>query len=146
MLFFPSQLLLLWRLRLLLLTIPFALINGFLYYLNPSLFLLLTALWCSAVVLLYAVYLPMLYKKSKYLVTEQEVHLQSGVFFSYQKKILISNIQYIILIQTPLQHLLHIASLRIMSAGGSLRLSGLPLQTAQHLLNQLSHEMEMKKR
>ena len=143
---FPQQLLLLWRMRLFLTTIPVALLDGFFFYLNRPVFVWITLIWSLILLAGYSFYLPALYQQMQYQVTDKNVYLNTGLLFGRSKVILISNIQFLFISQTPFQRLLRLSSLRIMAAGGTIILPSLSNEKADQLLHQISARMELMDR
>ena len=139
---FPFRVQYLWRTRLLLCCIPAALIDGFLYFLHPTMFWVITAVWGSFCLVLYFVYFPLLYRSLNYQITSRHLCLRQGCIFRRENMIYIENIQYLTLSQTPLQRLFRLASLHIIAAGGSLHLAGLETETAQAIREEISQRME----
>ncbi len=88
------------------------------------------------------VYYPMYYHAYRYSVSGMLVRVSKGIIYHQMDAVYIRNLQYTTLSQTPIQKLLHLATLRLYAAGGIVRISCLNYEEARLLRVQLGKRME----
>lgn len=138
----PSGALTYWRIRLLLFHIAPAVLGGFFYFTSARLFTVFTFLWMSEFLLMCFVYYPMYYHAYRYSVGGMLIRVSKGIIYHQMDAVYIRNLQYTTLSQTPIQKLLHLATLRLYAAGGIVRISCLNYEEARLLRVQLGKRME----
>ena len=121
----------LWRLRLLIA----ALIPSFIALLRPdSIICRIIAVVAGTAALLTAlIYLPLFYWRFGYSLQKDYLTVNSGVIFCQTRTIHLQNIQYVTLVQTPLQTVFRLATVSVTAAGGKLLLFSLELADAHRL-------------
>ena len=67
-----------------------------------------------------------------------------GVIYNQMDAVFVRNLQYTKLSQTPLQKIMHLATLRLYAAGGVVRISGINYEEARLLRVQLGKKMEVE--
>ena len=139
----PHRALTYWRIHLLMLCVLPAVIGGFFYYTAVKLFTIWTFLWMAVFLLLCFVYLPMFHQYYRYAVSNILIKVDRGVLFQRMDAVYIRNLQYTTLIQTPLQRVMHLATLQLHAAGGSVWLYCLSYEEARLLRVQLAQKMEV---
>lgn len=140
----PIRTLTYWRIRLLLFCIAPAVLGGFFYYTAARLFTIWTFVWMSLFLLLCFVYYPMYYHFYRYSVSGMLVRVSRGVIYNQMDAVFVRNLQYTKLSQTPLQKIMHLATLRLYAAGGVVRISGINYEEARLLRVQLGKKMEVE--
>ena len=140
----PTRTLTYWRIRLLLFCIAPAVLGGFFYYTAARLFTIWTFVWMSLFLLLCFVYYPMYYHFYRYLVSGMLVRVSRGVIYNQMDAVFVRNLQYTKLSQTPLQKIMHLATLRLYAAGGVVLISGINYEEARLLRVQLGKKMEVE--
>lgn len=139
----PRRSLTYWRIHLLLLCFVPALIGGFFYYTAAKLFTVWTFVWVAIFLLLCFVYYPMYYRCYRYSVSNTLIKVNRGVIYRQMEAVYIRNLQYTTLIQTPLQRILNLATLRLYAAGGAIWIRCLNYEEARLLRVQLAKKMEV---
>ena len=140
----PTRTLTYWRIRLLLFCIAPAVLGGFFYYTAARLFTIWTFVWMSLFLLLCFVYYPMYYHFYRYSVSGMLVRVSRGVIYNQMDAVFVRNLQYTKLSQTPLQKIMHLATLRLYAAGVVVRISGINYEEARLLRVQLGKKMEVE--
>ena len=69
---------------------------------------------------------------------------QPRCFYNQMDAVFVRNLQYTKLSQTPLQKIMHLATLRLYAAGGVVRISGINYEEARLLRVQLGKKMEVE--
>ncbi len=139
----PNRALTYWRIRLLLFSIMPAVLGGFFYYTAAKLFTVFTFLWMSIFLLLCFVYYPMYYHFYRYSISGMLIRVNRGVIYNQMDAVYIRNLQYTTLSQTPLQKLMHLATLRLYAAGGVVCIPCLNYEEARLIRVQLGKKMEV---
>lgn len=137
-----KRLLLVWRINLVVLSIPFAFAIALLLKVGTFWWYLLSAVWVVLFLSCYLVYLPLFWKSIAYSMKENQIRVNSGVFLRRRRSMDLSSVQYLTLSQAPVSRLFGLASLIFSAPGGRLYLPGFPLDTARRLFEALSHPDE----
>lgn len=112
--------------------------------LAPGTWLWYGVLWSlgACYILAAFLYLPLLYLSRQYRVGEETIVCTSGVFFPKTEILYRSRIVFVTVYTNPLTPLLHISSLVVSAAGGSMRIHFLDSRRAEELAQLLSAGQE----
>ena len=83
-------------------------------------------------------WLPLLYESSHYRITPEYVEYESGVCVCVRTRMLRRSIMYVTLVRSPVSPFLGTRSLVISSMGGNLVIPGLPRETAEEILKDVT--------
>lgn len=92
---------------------------------------LFTGLWIVLLLLLLTVYIPLRYRQTRYLVSEQAVTVISGVYFVSHHTLPLSGVRHITVIRGPLERLFGLAFVVFSAAGGWVLVEGVPAADAE---------------
>lgn len=107
---------------------------------TPFTWLWNSLIWLLGVLLILveALYFPMLYSSTQYCITDELIAYRRGVFFNQRQFIYRNRIIYVSVYNTPLTPLLGISSLVITTAGAKIRINFLNRRLAQQLAEELA--------
>ncbi|MEG1869571.1 MAG: PH domain-containing protein [Oscillospiraceae bacterium] len=115
----------LWKIRLLVLGIIPAFFVALFLKFGSDMFWIATTTWISIFLILAYIYYPIWYKNFSCTIKDDNLAVNSGIFFRTCRSINIRNVQYAVLMQTPLQRILKLATVVIFVAGGAMFLPNL---------------------
>ncbi len=130
-----------WRIRIGLLAFFPAFITFFFWAPWSVVWQVFTALWVLGVAVMFWIYYPIKYNKLAYLLTGQAFVLHCGVIYTRVKAIYRENIQFATIASGPVQRLLGVCTLYLVSAGGGIHVSCLEQEEAVRLQNLLCPEV-----
>lgn len=139
--FAPSKrLILLWRLRLFAAMLAFAFFCGALFFFFAAAAAALGAFLLAAGLLLWFWYLPRLFASYEICVSPRAVSVARGVIFFRKYVLPAPSLIYAQQCRTPLERLLRLCTVRLLTVRGRLRLPALPEEDARRLLALLEPE------
>ena len=103
-----------------------------------------TVLWVGIFLYIFLFHLPRFYQNLAIEVTQQEVIVRGGVFYSNLYTIALQNIQFITISSTPLSQLFRLVSLKITMAGGRVRIPGMKREDAERLVEFLKEQSQLE--
>lgn len=138
--------LLLWRIRLSLLTLICPFTVALFFSAAPVWSAVLTLLWILLYLFLFLFYYPVKDAKLRYTVTGTTLVIYCGVFYNRMKAMELKNIQHVSVGATPLARLLGLCSVQVWGAGGMVYLPGLQRQVGMALCERLTRPEKRGKR
>lgn len=119
------ELLLIWRLYLILCALIPAFLLSLFCAMFGTLWLILTAAWLVIFLTLFSFYFPLAFRNRAFSVGKDHITAYGGVVYRYSHSLPIANLQYLTLMSSPLERLFHICSLVVVAPGGRMVISGL---------------------
>ncbi|WMJ23949.1 PH domain-containing protein [Paludicola sp. MB14-C6] len=113
-----------------------------LFVLNPHTWLWYTSLWLlgALTIALTFIYVPFLYLNASFGINEDAIVYKKGVFFTSTQILYRERIVFVTVYNNPLTPLLHISTLVVSAAGGSMTIAFLNSKRAKELAVLLSKE------
>ena len=127
------ELVLIWRIRLLALTLIPSFLTSFLLWDYPFFWRLATVGWCLGAAFFFFWYCPKRYDRLEYGIHQNIFQVTDGVFWHKLKGIPLGNIQSVSLSTTWLLSCFGLTTLKVRGAGSLLAVPGLPKEYARRL-------------
>ena len=103
-------------------------------------FKIISALWITAYLVMFAWYYPLKYKKLSYNIDENILVVNCGVVYRRRKSIFLKNIQYISTVRTPLQRIAKLETVIVHAAGGFIFIPNLKIEESRLLMYTLEEK------
>lgn len=133
------QILTIWRLSLAIITLVPAFLTSVVLRVYSTSWLVATAAWLLAFLLLYLVFFPLLYKSLSYTLFDDKLVLNTGAINRRVIAVPLAAIQFVSVFRSPLDRMFGLSSLTVVMAGGHVTLIGLTVLDAQSLVGLLKH-------
>ncbi|GEM_PF-1275801 len=130
--------LLVWRMRLCVAALIPSFFTALFFSPTRVLWLLITALWITAFLVMFLWYYPLKYRKLSYAANSEVLVINCGVIYTRRKSVYVKNIQYISLVTLPLDNLFGLCMVFFHVAGGNVYLPGVRISDALLLREMLT--------
>lgn len=124
-----------WRVRFYLLFIVLSFIFGGLGIFNIKLSIVFVMICVILAVVAIIFYCPLRYERTRYYINNEKIKIKQNVIFCVDYSISIKKIQYIQMVQTPLQRVLHLCSIIFHTAGSTIKLEQIPIEEGIKIRN-----------
>lgn len=124
-----------WRIRFYVLFILMSFISGGIGIFNMKISIILVLLCIILAILAIIIYCPKRYLNTMYSIKNGTITIKRNVVFNNNYSISIKKIQYVQIIQTPLQRFLHLCSIVFHTAGSTIRLEQLSIEEGIKIRN-----------
>lgn len=134
-----ANLLTVWRIQLVILMSPIALVFTFVFPLRSLWWALCAGLWALVFFGFYLLYLPFALRRISYRMDGRNLYITAGVVIKKDKIVPLDCIQYAAVLASPLDGLLHISNVTVVVPGMRVLLPGLERSAAAALSKALSN-------
>ena len=102
-------------------------------------FILLPILLLIVLLVVFVIIIPMIrYKRFSYMVSDDEIVIRYGIFIITHTVVPMVKIQYTDTTQGPIMRMFKLAAIKVMTAGGTVSIPGLPVNDAESMRDQIT--------